>query len=314
MITPALRVQGLTKLYRTGVHALKGVDFAVAPGDCFALLGPNGAGKSTIIGIITSLVQKTAGDVQIFGHDIDQDFATAKSYLGVVPQEFNFNGFEKVEQIVVNQAGYYGIPRDLATERAEKYLRRLGLWDKRKTSARFLSGGMKRRLMIVRALLHEPKMLVLDEPTAGVDIEIRRDMWKFLRELNQEGTTIILTTHYLEEAEHLCRNLAIIDQGNIVKQGTMISLLNELEREWFILYLDQACPSSELPVLKDYPMTLGCTTEGSVSSIEVEVPKRLGLNPLFAALAAKNIRVNSMRNKTNRLEALFLRLTSAGES
>ncbi|MDG1486106.1 MAG: ABC transporter ATP-binding protein, partial [Porticoccaceae bacterium] len=232
---PALAIKQLSKTYDDKFEALKGIDLNVAPGDFFALLGPNGAGKSTTIGIICSLVRKTAGTVKIFGHDIDQDFSLAKQYVGVVPQEFNFNQFEKPIDILINQAGYYGIPAKLARERAEKYLKQLALWDKRDTPSRTLSGGMKRRLMIARALIHEPKLLVLDEPTAGVDIELRRSMWAFLQEINRQGTTIILTTHYLEEAESLCRNVAIIDHGEIVKNTSIRELLTQLNTETFVL-------------------------------------------------------------------------------
>ncbi len=301
MTIPALAIHQLTKVYGNGFEALRGVDLEVAPGDFFGLLGPNGAGKSTIIGIISSLVRKTAGTVRILGIDIDQDFSAAKRCLGVVPQEFNFSQFEKAYDIVVTQAGYYGIPRALARARTEKYLGLLGLWDKRDQQARTLSGGMKRRLMIARALVHEPRLLILDEPTAGVDIELRRSMWEFLRDINRAGTTIILTTHYLEEAESLCRNLAIIDRGAIVENTSVRQLLTQLNREVFIL--DTREELREFPRLDGYQ---GQLLNGH--SLEVTVEKSRSLNELFAALAARDIHVLSMRNKTNRLEELFVSL------
>ena len=282
---PALSIKNLTKVYDDSFQALKGIDLDVAQGDFFALLGPNGAGKSTTIGIICSLVRKTSGSVTIFGHDIDEDFSTAKQYVGVVPQEFNFNQFEKPIDILVAQAGYFGIVAKVALERAEKYLKQLGLWERRNDLSRNLSGGMKRRLMIARALIHEPRLLVLDEPTAGVDIELRRSMWEFLKEINQQGTTIILTTHYLEEAESLCRNIAIIDHGTIVKNTSIKALLKQLNRETFIT---------------DYPVTLVDS-----HSIEIEVLKTQSINEVFVALSDQNIDVISMRNKSNRLEELF---------
>lgn len=251
---PALAISQLSKTYEDGFQALKSVDLNVVPGDFFALLGPNGAGKSTTIGIICSLVRKTTGSVRVFGHDIDEDFSTAKQYVGVVPQEFNFNQFEKPIDILINQAGYYGIPANIAHERAEKYLKQLALWDKRDTPSRTLSGGMKRRLMIARALIHEPRLLVLDEPTAGVDIELRRSMWEFLQEINRQGTTIILTTHYLEEAESLCRNIAIIDHGQIVKNTSIRELLKQLNKETFVLDTREALDSC--PQVEGYPLTL----------------------------------------------------------
>lgn len=302
----ALLIDNLTKTYRNKVHALKGISFSVQQGDFFALLGPNGAGKSTTIGIITSLVNKTGGKVSVYGYDIDQHFAAAKACVGVVPQEFNFNVFERAIDILMNQAGYYGLPRKIALLRAEKYLKQLDLWGKRNSTARSLSGGMKRRLMIARALVHEPKMLILDEPTAGVDIEVRRLMWQFLRELNQQGTTIILTTHYLEEAENLCRHIAIIDHGEIIENTSMSSILKQLDTERFILYLHQSL--TKVPELTGYRCWLVDDT-----TLEVEVPKELGLNRLFAELQEKQIQVFSMRNKTNRLEELFLKLTSHRE-
>ncbi len=302
---PALCIKGLTKVYDNGFEALKGVDLDVMPGDFIALLGPNGAGKSTIIGIISSLVRKTAGSVAVFGHDIDQDFPRAKKDVGVVPQEFNFNQFEKVFDIVVTQAGYYGLPRKVAEQRAEKYLRRLGLWDKQDQRSRMLSGGMKRRLMIARALVHEPRLLILDEPTAGVDIELRRSLWDFLREINAQGTTIILTTHYLEEAESLCRRIAIIDQGLITQNTTTRELLAQLDKEVFVIDTQE--------VLDTCPQLDGYATELIDShSFEVVVVKGQSLNDLFAPLTAQGIHVSSLRNKANRLEELFLSLVNSG--
>ena len=297
-MTYALKTTNLSKTYGNQIQALKGVDLKVAEGDFFALLGPNGAGKSTVIGILTSLVLKTAGDVEIFGVNIDRNFQKAKSFIGVVPQEFNFNQFEKPIDILVAQAGYFGIKADVALQRAEKYLKQLGLWERRSDLSRNLSGGMKRRLMIARALIHEPKLLVLDEPTAGVDIELRRSMWEFLQEINKQGTTIILTTHYLEEAESLCRNIAIIDHGAIVQNTSMKALLKELNRETFVLDIREEL--AVCPVVADYPITL---VENH--SIEVEVLKTQSINRLFAALSEQDIHVVSMRNKTNRLEELF---------
>lgn len=298
---PALAISSLAKSYANGFEALKGISLQVAQGDFFALLGPNGAGKSTTIGIVCSLVAKTAGTVHVHGVDIDQDFAEAKKYIGIVPQEFNFNLFEKVFDIVTNQAGYYGLPRDLACERTEKYLRELGLWDKRDVTGRMLSGGMKRRLMIARALVHEPKLLILDEPTAGVDIEMRRGMWDFLKKLNNEGTTIILTTHYLEEAEALCRNIAIINHGEIVENTSIKDLLRRLQREVFII--DSAEP---LPV--DLPVAGFVARRLDENSLEIEVEKGQHLNEVFAALQAADVKVTSMRNRANRLEEMFVNL------
>ncbi|WP_422126365.1 ABC transporter ATP-binding protein [Thioalkalivibrio sulfidiphilus] len=297
----ALSIRNLTKTYRNGSQALKGIDLDVQPGDFFALLGPNGAGKSTTIGIIASLVNKTAGQVSIFGHDLDREKDAAKACLGLVPQEFNFNTFEPVVEIVVNQAGYYGIPRRQAYERAERYLRELGLWEKRHEMARTLSGGMKRRLMIARALVHEPQLLILDEPTAGVDIEIRRSMWDFLRKINAEGRTIILTTHYLEEAENLCRNIAIIDHGEIIENTTMKGLLASLNVETFVL--DLARPLPRLPELPRH--TLRWVDE---LTLEADIRKEDSVNALFTDLAAADVHVLSLRNKTNRLEQLFMNL------
>jgi ABC-2 type transport system ATP-binding protein len=307
---PALVIEQLSKTYQGNFQALKGISLTVQQGDFFALLGPNGAGKSTTIGIICSLVLKTSGSVSIFGCDIDTDFSQAKQLVGVVPQEFNFNQFEKPVDILINQAGYYGIPRDIAIGRAEKYLRQLGLWDKREVPSRTLSGGMKRRLMIARALMHEPKLLVLDEPTAGVDIELRRSMWDFLRQINATGTTIILTTHYLEEAESLCRNVAIIDHGQIVKNTSIRELLLQLNKELFVLDIREQL--SDCPEIEGYPLTLV-----DPHTLEVEVEKSQSINALFAALSEKGIHVLSMRNKTNRLEELFFDMVAknlTGES
>ncbi len=297
----ALSVHGLTKTYRNGVQALKGIDLEVEQGDFFALLGPNGAGKTTLIGITTSLVTKSGGTVLVFGHDIDRELEAAKSCIGVVPQELNFNMFESPLTIVVNQAGFYGIERRVARVRAEKYLKQLQLWDKRNSMARGLSGGMKRRLMIARALMHEPKLLILDEPTAGVDIEIRRSMWDFLREINASGTTIILTTHYLEEAETLCRNIAIIDGGRIAERDRMSSLLSRLNTEIFVLNLRE--PLGAAPDLPGFATTLVDAT-----TIEVEVSRGQSLNDIFLRLTQMGIQVVSMRNKVNRLEEIFMRL------
>tara|TARA_B110000879_G_scaffold24345_1_gene32329 strand:+ start:1759 stop:2706 length:948 start_codon:yes stop_codon:yes gene_type:complete len=300
---PALQITQLTKEYDDGFVALKGIDLNVAEGDFFALLGPNGAGKSTTIGIICSLVRKTAGSVTIFGHDIDADFSSAKQFIGVVPQEFNFNQFEKPIDILVNQAGYYGIPAKIAAERAEKYLKQLGLWDKAHVPSRTLSGGMKRRLMIARALIHEPRLLVLDEPTAGVDIELRRSMWEFLQEINEQGTTIILTTHYLEEAESLCRNVAIIDHGQIVQNTSIRELISQLSKETFILDTRESLDSC--PEVEGYPLK-----QVDTSTLEVDVDKAQSINALFTALTEQGIDVVSMRNKTNRLEELFFDLVA----
>jgi ABC-2 type transport system ATP-binding protein len=297
----ALEISHLEKVYKNRMHALKGVDLHVKKGDFFALLGPNGAGKSTIIGIVSSLVTKTSGKVSIFGHDMDTRINEAKSCLGVVPQEINFSFWESCMEIVLNQAGYYGIPRKLAGERAEKYFTQLGLWEKRNDRSRTLSGGMKRRLMIARALMHEPKLLILDEPTAGVDVELRRSMWTFLREINASGTTIVLTTHYLEEAESLCKNIAIIDKGNIIEDSSMKELLSKVGTQTYILEMNHACP--DLPLsgrfnLKQIdPMTL-----------EVEISKEQNINDLFQDLSSAKIEIASMRSKSNRLEELFIRL------
>jgi ABC-2 type transport system ATP-binding protein len=301
-MTYALELEKLTKTYAGGVQALRSIDLKVEAGDFYALLGPNGAGKSTTIGIISSLVNKTAGKVRVFGYDIDKDIVNAKRQLGLVPQEFNFNPFETVMQVVVNQAGYYGVQRSLAVQRAEKYLTQLDLWGKRNERSRMLSGGMKRRLMIARALMHEPKLLILDEPTAGVDIELRRSMWGFLKELNVQGTTIILTTHYLEEAEMLCRNIGIIQGGLLVENTSMKNLLSKLKSETFILDLG---PKSALPQLEGYRSYLTDT-----STLEVEVMREQGLNSLFSQLNNQGVQVLSMRNKANRLEELFVTLVN----
>jgi len=299
----ALTIENLRKVYDNGFEALKGVSLSVQEGDFYALLGSNGAGKSTTIGIISSLVTKTSGSVKIFDHDIDENFSVAKRLIGLVPQEFNFNVFEPVEEILVNQAGYFGIPRRPGFERAEQYLKQLGLWDKRRCQARELSGGMKRRLMIARALVHRPRLLILDEPTAGVDIEIRRSMWTYLRELNANGTTIILTTHYLEEAESLCRNIAIIDEGCLIEQASMKQLLTKLDCEIFVL--DLKAPLTELP-----PSLPDCLQRVDDTTLEVVISRDDSINFLFAALSEHGIEVLSMRNKTNRLEQLFINMTN----
>jgi ABC-2 type transport system ATP-binding protein len=297
----ALSVRGLTKTYKNGIQALKGVDLDVEQGDFFALLGPNGAGKTTLIGIVTSLVNKTSGQATVFGHDIERDLEAAKACIGIVPQELNFNQFETPYTIVVNQAGFYGIPRPVARERAEKYLKQLQLWDRKDKMSRALSGGMKRRLMIARALMHEPRLLILDEPTAGVDIEIRRSMWDFLREINEQGTTIILTTHYLEEAETLCRNIAIINGGQIVERDRMSSLLRKLNTETFVLNLRDSL--AEAPKLAGYGIALV-----DPHTLEVETAKEQNLNDVFGQLSSLGVEVLSMRNKVNRLEEIFMRL------
>jgi len=302
----ALSIRGLAKTYRGGRVALRGIDLDVEEGDFFALLGPNGAGKSTTIGIISSLVRKTSGSVRVFGIDIDTDFARAKSCIGIVPQEINFSQFETVLEIVVNQAGYYGIPRRRALDRAEACLGALGLWQRRMEISRTLSGGMKRRLMIARALMHEPRLLILDEPTAGVDIEVRRSMWKFLTEINRTGTTIILTTHYLEEAELLCRNIAIIDDGRIIEHSSMRALLAKLHSESFVF--DCARPFGTLPVVAGAELTAL-----DDHRLEIRVDRRRSLNEVFAQLDAAGIEVHSLRNKSNRLEELFLDLVQADD-
>jgi len=300
-MTYALEIEGLKKVYAGGVEALRGIDLKVEEGDFYALLGPNGAGKSTTIGIVTSLVNKTSGKVKVFGYDLDTQLMQVKRQIGLVPQEFNFNPFETVQQIVVNQAGYYGVSRKEALERSEKYLKQSDLWEKRDVRARMLSGGMKRRLMIARALMHEPKLLILDEPTAGVDIELRREMWTFLKELNASGTTIILTTHYLEEAEMLCRNIGIIQKGELIENTSMKSLLAKLQFETFILDLDS---SDRQPVITGFNFEMI-----EDSTLAVEVARDQGINEVFSQLTEQGIKVLSMRNKSNRLEELFLKIT-----
>jgi len=295
----ALSIRNLTKTYSNGSRALKGIDLDVEPGDFYALLGPNGAGKTTAIGIVCSLVSKTGGEVEIFGHSIDRELEAAKSCIGLVPQEINLNLFDSVLNIVINQAGYYGIHRRLAMQRAEEYLGELKLWDRRFDQARSLSGGMKRRLMIARALIHEPRLLILDEPTAGVDIEIRRSMWDFLRRINGEGTTIILTTHYLEEAERLCRHVAIIDEGEIIENARMSTVLRKLQREVFVLNLGS--PLTKEPELPGFETNMNDPCE-----LEVAIDSEHDLNSLFALLSEQGITVVSLRNKANRLEELFM--------
>lgn len=303
----ALSIRNLRKVYPQGIVALNGIDLDVEEGDFFALLGPNGAGKSTTIGIISSLVNKTSGEVKIFGFDLDGQKSQAKTFIGLVPQEFNFNQFEPVEEVLINQAGYYGIRRTIARQRAEQYLRQLGLWDKRRQMARSLSGGQKRRLMIARALVHQPKLLILDEPTAGVDIELRRSMWSFLREINAQGTTIILTTHYLEEAENLCRSIAIIDHGEIIENTSMKDLLAKMVHETVIL--DVTKPLQTLPTIEGYHLR-----SVDALTLEAEITRENGLTELFSQLSENGIRVSSMRNKSNRLEELFLTLVSEGDT
>jgi ABC-2 type transport system ATP-binding protein len=299
--TPALVVDNLRKTYGNGVEALKGVSLTVQQGDFFALLGPNGAGKSTLIGILSSLVNASSGDAQVFGVSVRRERSAAMRLIGLVPQEVNFNQFESLFDICVNEAGFYGIPRKLAVKRAEKYLRELRLWDKAKMPSRELSGGMKRRLMIARAMMNEPKLLILDEPTAGVDIEIRRSMWEFVSAINQAGTTVILTTHYLEEAEKLCRNIAIIDYGTIIENTSMHRLLAKLDKETFVL--DVAAVPEELPTLDGVNLR-----RRDEQTLEAEMSRSHDLNSMFAELTASGIMVTSMRNKTNRLEELFMRL------
>ncbi len=298
----ALSVSQLTKVYASGIRALGGIDLEVADGDFFALLGPNGAGKTSLIGIVTSLVRKTSGTVQVFGHDLDHDLNALKNSIGVVPQELNMNQWEKVGNIVAQQAGYYGLTSRRARERTEACLRQLQLWGRRDATARSLSGGMKRRLMIARALVHEPRLLILDAPTAGVDIEIRRSMWEFLRELNAAGTSIILTTHYLEEAENLCRHIAIIDHGRVIEQGRMGDVLAKLQEEVFLLTLRQ--PVQAVPTVAGFTVRLNGPQE-----LEVSVPHSRSINELFTALSAVGLEIQSLRNRSNRLEELFLTLT-----
>jgi ABC-2 type transport system ATP-binding protein len=301
----ALALRGLRKVYRGGVEALRGIDLEVDPGDFFALLGPNGAGKTTAIGIVCALVRRTAGEVTVFGHDVEREWAEARAAIGLMPQEQNFNQWEPVVEILVNQAGYYGVPRREAYGRAEGLLEDLGLWGRRDDQARSLSGGMKRRLMLARALVHRPRLVILDEPTAGVDIEVRRSIWDLLRRINADGTTIILTTHYLEEAEQLCRNLAIIHAGRIVAHSAMGAILRRLHRETFVLSFHQ--PIGAPPELPGYPVR-----QVDAHTLEVDVEEAHGLNGLFQRLTERGLAVASLRNKVNRLEELFLRLTEAG--
>ena len=303
----ALTTSNLTKTYSSGVEALKGITFSVEEGDFFALLVPNGAGKSTTIGIICSLVNKSSGQVKVFDYDIDKELNAAKTCIGLVPQEFNCNIFEKVIAILIQQAGYYGVPANIAEKRAEIYLKQLGLWKKKDQPAGELSGGLKRRLMIARALIHEPKLLILDEPTAGVDIELRRSLWRFIQEINQNGTTIILTTHYLEEAESLCKNVAIINQGNIIEQGSMKNVLSKLHTETFIFYLDK--PLMQPPAIKDFSVRMI-----DESTLEIDMGSQQNLTSLFNFFSQAGLQIKSMRNKANRLEELFLRLTSTEKS
>ncbi|HAS3150261.1 TPA: ABC transporter ATP-binding protein [Vibrio cholerae] len=301
----ALEIEQLRKTYAGGFEALKGISLQVKKGDFYALLGPNGAGKSTTIGIISSLVNKTSGKVTVFGYDLDSQLELAKQQLGLVPQEFNFNPFETVEQIVLQQAGYYGVPKALAKERAQKYLTQLDLWEKRSERARNLSGGMKRRLMIARALMHEPQLLILDEPTAGVDIELRRSMWEFLKQINAQGVTIILTTHYLEEAEMLCRHIGIIQRGELIENTTMKSLLSKLHVETFVLDVDGNAPIAPLQGVVKQQMMEG--------SLEIELEKSQGINHVFTQLTEQGVKVLSMRNKVNRLEELFVSIVNSGK-
>ncbi len=301
----ALEIEQLRKTYAGGFEALKGISLQVKKGDFYALLGPNGAGKSTTIGIISSLVNKTSGKVTVFGYDLDSQLELAKQQLGLVPQEFNFNPFETVEQIVLQQAGYYGVPKALAKERAKKYLTQLDLWEKRSERARNLSGGMKRRLMIARALMHEPQLLILDEPTAGVDIELRRSMWDFLKQINAQGVTIILTTHYLEEAEMLCRHIGIIQRGELIENTTMKSLLGKLHVETFVLDVDGNAPIAPLQGVVKQQMVEG--------SLEIELEKSQGINQVFTQLTEQGVKVLSMRNKVNRLEELFVSIVNSGK-
>ncbi|WP_180866127.1 ABC transporter ATP-binding protein [Stenotrophomonas maltophilia] len=300
---PALRVRDLRKTYDNGTQALKGVSLEVAPGDFFALLGPNGAGKSTLIGIISSLVNLSQGQVEVFGSDLVRNRSATMRLIGLVPQEINFNLFEKPFDILVNYAGFYGVPREEAEQRAEEELKRAHLWEKAQVMSRTLSGGMKRRLMIARAMMTRPRLLILDEPTAGVDIEIRRDMWRVLKEINAAGTTIILTTHYLEEAEYLCRHLAIINHGQIVEQGPMRTLLAKLDVEGFLLDIDGDLPA-QLPVIEGATLTAP-----DPHTLDIDMPRAMDLNRVFATLNESGIRVRSMRTKSNRLEELFVRLT-----
>jgi len=305
-LNSALKITALHKTYPNGVTALDGIDLEVAPGEFFALLGPNGAGKSTTIGIVSNLLKKTSGHVAVFGCNLDTDLEQAKEFIGLVPQEFNFNQFELVEEILLNQAGYYGIPRHIAKQRAEKYLKQLGLWEKRREMARALSGGMKRRLMIARALVHEPRLLILDEPTAGVDIEIRRSMWDFLRKINAQGTTIILTTHYLEEAESLCRRIAIIDRGRLIEDTDMRQLLDKLQNETFILNSRESLP-------KSISLSNFTTRYIDETTLEIEITREQTINDVFRELSQQNISILSLRNKANRLEELFVSMVEGNK-
>ena len=297
----ALSIKNLTKVYSNGFKALHGINLEIPHGDFFALLGPNGAGKSTTIGIITSLIKKTSGDISIYGIDIDKDFVSAKKNIGLVPQEINFNTFEPIIEIVTNQAGYYGVPRNISYPEAKKLLKKLGLWDKRQHFSRKLSGGMQRRLMVARALIHKPKLLILDEPTAGADVEVRRLMWDYLKQLNDNGTTIILTTHYLEEAENLCKNIAIIDDGKILENSSMKDFLSQLKNEKFIFYTDNKIENDLY--LKDKGFKIIDDT-----SLEVSLSSDSDINTLINELSNNGIKVKSLKNKTNRLEELFMRL------
>ena len=301
MDSPALAIENLTKIYSNGHRALHGINLKINHGDFFALLGPNGAGKSTTIGIITSLIKKTSGDISIYGIDIDKNFVKAKTYIGLVPQEINFNTFEPINEIIINQAGYYGVPRSIAIPEAERLLKKLGLWQKKDQFSRKLSGGMQRRLMVARALIHKPKLLILDEPTAGADVEVRRLMWDYLKQLNENGTTIILTTHYLEEAENLCKNIAIIDDGKILENSSMKDFLSQLKNEKFILYTESKISKDEKILGSNFNVIDDNTIEVSISSDS-------DINTLIQDLSEKGIKVKSLKNKTNRLEELFMRL------
>ena len=301
MDSSALLINNLTKTYSNGHKALHGIDLEIKHGDFFALLGPNGAGKSTTIGIITSLIKKTSGDIKIYGIDIDKNFVKAKTYIGLVPQEINFNTFEPINEIIINQAGYYGVPRSIAVPEAEKLLRKLGLWDKKDQFSRKLSGGMQRRLMVARALIHKPKLLILDEPTAGADVEVRRLMWDYLKFLNESGTTIILTTHYLEEAENLCKSIAIIDDGKILENSSMKDFLSQLKNETFIIYTENKV-SRENKLLGDDTKIIDDNT------IEISISSGSDINSLIQQLSDQGIKIKTLKNKTNRLEELFMRL------
>jgi len=301
MDSSALIINNLTKTYSNGHKALHGINLEIPHGDFFALLGPNGAGKSTTIGIITSLIKKTSGDINIYGIDIDKNFVKAKTFIGLVPQEINFNTFEPINEIIINQAGYYGVPREIAVPEAKQLLKKLNLWDKKDQFSRKLSGGMQRRLMVARALIHKPKLLILDEPTAGADVEVRRLMWDYLKQLNDDGTTIILTTHYLEEAENLCKNIAIIDDGKILENSSMRSFLSKLKNEKFILYTENKIP-------KDLNLNGHNFNLIDDNTLEVSISTESNINSLIQDLSKKDIKVKSLKNKTGRLEELFMRL------